>query len=52
MDTTANHEPRQKRLLIVVLTLSALLTAGHFVTEHHASGIAANTTSAVVASHV
>ena len=51
METTANSEPRQNRLLIVVLTVSALLTAGHFVTEHHASGVAANTTT-VMTSHV
>jgi hypothetical protein len=42
MEPTTAREPRHNRLLIIVLTRSALLTAGHFVTERHSSDQAAN----------
>jgi hypothetical protein len=45
MEIITTCEPRQNRLLIIVLTLSALLTAGHFISGHHISGIAANATA-------
>ncbi len=52
METTTTCAPRQNRLLIVVLTLSTLLTAGHFISEHHASGMVANATAAAQISGV
>jgi hypothetical protein len=52
METITIREPRQNRLLIVVLTLSALLTAGHFMSEHHASGMAADATTPAQVSRV
>ncbi len=42
METSIACEPRQNRFLIVVLTLSTLLTAGHFISEHYAPGAVAN----------
>lgn len=42
METSTACEPQQNRFLIIVLTLSALLTAGHFISEHLASGAMAN----------
>ena len=47
METITTCEPRQNRLLIIVLTLSALLTAGHFISEHYTSGMVASATAQV-----
>ena len=52
METANNWQPRQDRLLIVVLTLSVLLTAGHFISEHRASGMAADATAPAQISRV
>lgn len=47
METTTVCEPRQNRFLIIVLTLSTLLTAGHFISEHYALGAMANASAQV-----
>jgi hypothetical protein len=52
MKPATNSDPRQNRWLIVVLTSSALLTAGHFISERHASGVAADATARAQVSRV
>jgi len=47
METGPICELRQNRFLIIVLTLSSLLTAGHFISEHYGSDAMANASSQV-----
>jgi hypothetical protein len=44
MEPTTAHEPRHNRFLIIVLALSALPTAGHFVSGHYMSDMTAKAT--------
>ncbi|HLJ04913.1 MAG TPA: hypothetical protein VKT26_01505 [Acetobacteraceae bacterium] len=47
MESSTVSELRQNRFLIIVLTLSTLLTAGHFISEHYALGAMANASAQV-----
>jgi hypothetical protein len=47
MEISTSYEPRRNRFLIIVLTLSALLTAGHFISEHFVPGMVANASAHV-----